>query len=110
MAAQGDFIIFRRNSLPSDLERIEPKDGKIVIAHSEAGHDHVMEAEKVEAFKPAKTKEVDLYELFLLVKEPTEIRHLRSYDTHEPLLVSSGVYEVRRQREFSFKTIRPVSD
>lgn len=110
MAAQGDFIIFRRDSLPDNLERIEPEDGKIIIAHSETGHNHVMEAETVEAYKPANTKNVNLYELFLLVKEPTEIQHLRSYDTHEPILVPSGIYEIRRQREFAFKSIRRVND
>jgi hypothetical protein len=111
MAAQGDFIILRVNSIPTDVERIAPNErNHIVVAHSETGHDHVMVADRVEAFKPAGVKDVDLYEMFLSVKAPTEINHLRSHDTHETLLVPEGDYMIRRQREYVAEGFRRAQD
>lgn len=111
MAAQGDFIILRVNSIPANVEPIAPNErNHIVVAHSETGHDHVMVADRVQAFKPAGVKEVDLYEMFLSVKAPTEINHLRSFDTHETLLVPEGDYMVRRQREYVAEGFRRAQD
>lgn len=110
MAAQGDFIIMRINDIPTNVEKFEPENGVYVVAHSETGHNHVMEMERVEAFKPAGVKEVDLYQLFLNVEAPTEINHLRSFDTHETLLVPPGKYEIRRQREYIAEGFRRAQD
>lgn len=110
MAAQGDFIIMRINEIPSNVERVEPENGVYVVAHSETGHNHVMEMERVTAFKPEGVKEVDLYQLFLNVEAPTEINHLRSFDTHETLLVPPGKYEIRRQREYVAEGFRRAQD
>ena len=110
MAAQGDFIIMRINDIPTNVEKVEPENGMYIVAHSETGHNHVMEMERVEAFKPAGVKEVDLYQLFLNVEAPTEINHLRSFDTHETLLVPPGKYEIRRQREYVAEGFRRAQD
>lgn len=110
MAAQGDFIIMRISDIPANVEKIEPENGVYVVAHSETGHNHVMEMEHVTAYKPAGTKEVDLYEMFLNVEAPTEINHLRSFDTHETLLVPPGKYEIRRQREYVPEGFRRAQD
>lgn len=110
MAAQGDFIILRVNDIPTNVEKVEPENGVYIVAHSETGHNHVMEMERVEAFKPTGVKEVDLYQLFLNVEAPTEITHLRSFDTHETLLVPPGKYEIRRQREYVAEGFRRAQD
>ena len=112
MAAQGDFIIMRVAQLPAGLTPLPAENGKIVIAHSETGHNHVMEATRVKAYAdPAQTKASrDLYELFLLVEAPTEIEHLRSYDTHEPIHVTEGLYKIRRQREYTPEGWRKAAD
>lgn len=110
MAAQGDFIIRRIDSLPANVESVEPENGVFVVAHSETGHNHVMVADRVEAYKPAGVKEVDLYQMFLKVEEPTEINHLRSFNTHETLLVPTGTYEIRRQREYIAEGFRRAQD
>lgn len=110
MAAQGDFIIFRVKEIPTEVDAMQPEDGVFVIAHSETGHNHVMERTNVEAFVPKNTKSVDLYELFLNVKEPTEINHLRAFDTHETLLVPPGQYVVKRQREYTPEGFRKAAD
>ena len=110
MAAQGDFIIMKIESLPEGLIPMEPENNKYVVAHSETGHNHVMERTNVMAFRPKDVKDVDLYELFLVVKEPTEINHLRSFDTHEALLVPPGNYKIRRQREYTPAGFRRAAD
>ena len=111
MAAQGDFIIMRINDIPKGLVPMKSEDSfKHVIAHSETGHNHVMERTNVDAFVPAGVKEVDLYEMFLSVKEPTEINHLRSFDTHESILVAPGNYVIKRQREYTPEGYRRVAD
>jgi hypothetical protein len=110
MAAQGDFVIIRINEIPDGVEAIAPRGNVHVIAHSETGHDHVMLADKVSCFKAKETKEVDLYELFLNVEAPTEINHLRSFDTHESLLVPAGKYKIRRQREYVPQGFRRATD
>jgi hypothetical protein len=110
MAAQGDFIIRRIEEIPEAVEPIEPRDGVFVVAESETHHHHVMEAEHVTAYKPAGVKEVDLYQMFLKVDAPSEINHLRSYDTHETLIVPPGKYEIRRQREYVAEGFRRAAD
>ena len=107
MAAQGDFIISRIDGLPDDVKSVLPENGEFVIAHSETGHDHVMEATGVKAFVP---KKPDIYQMFLQVDEPTEIKHLRSFDTHEPILVAPGNYEIKRQREYTPEGFRRAAD
>ena len=110
MAAQGDFLIMRIKEIPSNVEAMKDENGMFVIAHSETGHNHVMERENVEAFRPKNVKEADLYEMFLTVKEPTEINHLRSFDTHETLLVPPGNYVIKRQREYTPEGFRRAAD
>ena len=110
IAAQGDFIIFKIDEIPANVENLEAENGQYVIAHSETGHNHVMTMERVQAFKPKNVEDRDLYELFLSVEQPTEINHLRSFDTHETLLVPPGNYQVRRQREYVPEGYRRAAD
>lgn len=121
-AAQGDFLIIRIDALPemSKLEVIAPTDGKIIVAHSETGHNHVMEAVrptyKATAYKPAGVADADLYELFLKVDMLGDeagvagIEHLRSFDTHETLGVPPGNYRIVRQREYVAEGFRRAAD
>jgi hypothetical protein len=110
MAAQGDFVIIRIDEIPADVEAFNAEEGRYVIAHSETGHNHVMERTNVKAYKPRGVAERDLYRLFLDVSGPTEIVHLRSFDTHESILVPEGKYIVRRQREYTPEGYRRAAD
>ena len=106
-AAQGDFFVRRINKLPKDVLPVEPVNGKIIVAHSETGHHHVMVAERVRAFVP---KKPDIYQMFIQVDEPTPVKHMRSFDTHEPLMFDKGTYEIRRQREHAPEGWRRAAD
>ena len=110
MAAQGDFIIMRVDELPSELHPCTPKNGKWVVAHSETGHNHVMEAERVQMFKLKLEDDDAVFEMFLNVAEETTIEHMRSFDTHEALIVSPGTYKIARQREHTSEGWRRAAD
>lgn len=111
--AQGDVHFTRRDALPAGLKPVAAENGKIVVTHSETGHNHVMVLDRV-AGPPA----VALYETdnplvaWLEVHRPTALDHLRPHDTHESIVFPPGVYEVRRQQEYDpmEKIARRVDD
>lgn len=108
--AQGDVHFTRRHTLPAGLTALPAENGRIVVTHSETGHDHVMLLDRNP--EPA----VVMYSTdnplvsWLQVNRPTALEHLRPHDTHEPILFSPGVYEVRRQREYVPDGFRRVED
>lgn len=109
-AAQGDVCFIRRETLPAGLIEVKPVNGAIVVTHSETGHDHVMVLDR--APEPAVRMFADDNPLiaWLQVNRPTALEHKRSHDTHAPILFQPGVYEVRRQREYTPEGFRRVED
>lgn len=102
--AQGDLLIIRVAVLPEGLPRLADWDG--VLAHSETGHHHVIDRDVTEMYRLPD----EIYECFIVVREPTALRHLRSWDTHEPIAFEPGIYRVRRQREYTPQGMRRVED
>jgi len=110
IAAQGDFLIIKIDELPEKIEQVDLGD-KVVIAHSETGHNHVMERPAgVDVFVPSGETYEDTFNVFLNVKEPSPIVHERSYDTHEALMVRPGLYKIARQREYVSEGFRKAQD
>lgn len=105
-AAQGDIYITRIEALPQGLVRVPPEGTYVIVAHSETQHHHVMDAARVEMYRLPE----EIYECFLVVSEPTALEHLRSFDTHEPLLHAPGIYRIRRQREYVPEGWRRAAD
>lgn len=106
MAAQGDVMFIRVNSIPSDAVAAKDEDGLFIVAHSETGHDHVLESRNAQMLID-KTNDFIAY---LKISKETEVKHKRSFDTHESLLLAPGNYEVRRQREYVPEGFRKVAD
>ena len=112
ICAQGDVLIRRIEALPNDAKPVEAIDDRIVVTHSETGHDHVMLLDR----KKTPTPNVEMFQgdnplvAWLKVNRPTALKHLRPHDTHEPIMFSAGVYEIRRQREHSPEGWRRVTD
>ena len=110
-AAQGDLMIRRIEKLSENLNLMNPENGAYIVAHSETGHHHVIaERQNVRVFESD-----DPLISYLEVIEATEetetlIEHLRSFDTHESLLITPGIYEIRRQREYTPEGWRRVAD
>ena len=109
--AQGDVLLVRVDELPSNLIECFTENGELVLAHSETGHHHVMVLDREEAKPNFRMYSGDNPLLaWLEVNRPTALEHRRSFDTHAPLLVPPGLYEVRRQREHTPEGFRQVQD
>jgi len=110
-AAQGDLLIRRIDSIPTNAKMEESVNGQFIVAHSETGHNHVvMESPSVKYLVTD-----DPMVSYLQVLEATDatevlIEHLRSFDTHAPIVISPGNYEIRRQREYTPEGWRRVQD
>ena len=110
-AAQGDLFIRRIESLPVGLKPMATEAGNYIVAHSETGHHHVIEARpNVTVFATD-----DPLVSYLQVIEATDatenlIEHLRNFDTHESIKIGAGNYEIRRQREYTPEGWRRVAD
>jgi hypothetical protein len=102
IAAQGEITLIRigdvTGTAPEGYTPLATEGGNLVIGHSETGHHHVMEPTTAKAFVADKAPE-GLRILRLIVEQPTVLEHLRGHDTHEPLMVPPGEYDVRIARE-----------
>ena len=108
-AAQGDVLFVRLSddyAIPSKAERVASDGGNIVVAHSETGHNHVFADDGVALYRLPDS----IMECLLVVDKPSVLKHLRTFDTHEPILFDKGVYRVRRQREYTPEGFRRVED
>lgn len=110
-AAQGDLLIRRIESIPGNAKPVASEKGQFVVAHSETGHNHVIEAMPNVALYTTDDPMVS----YLQVIEATEktetlIKHLRSFDTHKTISIPPGNYEIRRQREYTPEGWRRVED
>lgn len=105
-AAQGDVFFEKIEALPEGVEKVDAENGRVVVAHSETGHNHTMLAEHVTMYRLPE----EIYECFLVVDEPTALEHHRNFDTHAPILFLPGTYRVRRQREYVPEGFRRVED
>lgn len=110
ICAQGDVLIQRVDMVPAGAKPVAPDNGLIVVTHSETGHDHVM------VLDCAAAPSVEMFQgdnpllAWIKVNRPTALEHLRPHDTHEPIMFGPGVYEVRRQREYTPEGWRRVED
>jgi hypothetical protein len=110
MAAQGDVLFRRVSALPSDAYE-QPHDGRLVVAHSETGHHHVIQSNAVALFEVGNP----LVCYLKLETEHADVVHERSFDTHETLRLlgapeGPAFYEVRRQREHTPHGFRRAQD
>lgn len=105
-AAQGDLLLIRIDDLPIDVVPVQPVEGEHTLSFSETGHRHVVPAVGVHCFR----MHDDDMRLYLDVSEVTTLRHLRPHDTHAPISIQPGKYEVRRQREWTPAGWRRAAD
>lgn len=106
-AAQGDVMFRRIDALPANVTPAKALNGAFVVAHSETGHNHiVMERPTVKMFAA-----MDEFRSYLVVEDkPAEVEHQRSFDTHQTFALAPGIWEVRRQREYTPEGFRRAAD
>ena len=112
IVAQGDCLFVRVGKLPGDTV-LDPAAGRIVVAHSETGHDHVAESRSARLHHAKGDPLTDYLVFGDTDVVGIDIVHLRSWDTHETvrLLGQPGdVWQVRRQREWTPEGWRRVED
>ena len=105
-AAQGDVYFRKVQKLPDGLKKVTPAGNHIVVTHSETGHNHVMDANFASMYEQPGNPLV----CYLYIEQPTALEHLRTFDTHAPIVFDKGTYEVRRQREYVPEGFRKVED
>ena len=108
---QGDVRFSKFDALPSGIHPISPENDKVILAHSETGHDHVMVLDRMDDIPSVEMFSSDNPLVsWIKVNRPTALEHHRPFDTHEPIMFGVGVYEVRRQREYTPEGFRRVED
>lgn len=113
MAAQGDVLFRRIDSLPDGAVEQDAK-GRIIVAHSETGHHHAIDpTDGVRLFQPPNDPLVCY--LMLDGAPHADVVHHRAWDTHDTLRlvaksVGKTIFEVRRQREHTPEGWRRVED
>lgn len=110
-AAQGDLLIRRIDKLPAGAKPLTAEAGLFVVAHSETGHNHVIDAKPNVQWYTTDDPMVSYLEV-IEAEEATEtlLRHLRGFDTHKTIVIPAGVFELRRQREYTPEGWRRVED
>ena len=98
LARQGDILFVKIDKLPKGLKKSMDR----IVAHGEVtGHAHrVAESEGVALL------ENEQGDKFVQADGDWQIVH----DEHGPITLEKGVWEARRQREYSPEAIRRVAD
>lgn len=110
-AAQGDLFVRRIDALPAGITPLKTENGHFIVAHSETGHHHVIaERPNVMVYTTADPQISYLQVIEATDAMETVLEHLRSFDTHESISIGAGIYELRRQREYSPAGWRQVQD
>lgn len=110
-AAQGDLLLRRVTKLPANLKPACVERGTFVVAHSETGHHHVIDARPNVRVYDTEDPLLSYLEVIDATDQmETLLRHLRGHDTHETISIPPGVYELRRQREHTPEGWRRAQD
>lgn len=113
-AAQGDLIVRRIRKIPRDAIDLPASLDGHVVAHSETGHHHVAVPVGRAAIRHLRPKTTDgefaLVSFLAVSGGSADIVHRRPWDTHDPLRLPAGSWEIRRQREWRPEGWAPVVD
>lgn len=99
VAAQGELTVRRVAKMPDGCTPMKPEFGRYIVGHSETGHHHVIAAAGASVSVLERPPE-GMRILYAILDNPSSLVHLRNHDTHEPIALEPGVYEIRVAREF----------
>lgn len=107
VGAQGDVFFVRVDEIPKEMKPKKAEKGQHIVAHSETGHHHTIQADGVVLYQGPN----DPFTCFLRVDASfADVVHQRPFDTHETLRLGEGLWKVRRQREYTPEGLRRVED
>ena len=105
-AAQGDLLVRRIKEIPAGAKETQRVNGRLVVGLSETGHDHFIHDQRVTMLTTS-----DPLICFLKVEgEYADLVHHREVNPHEGIRLPTGLYEIRRQREWTPEGWRAVQD
>lgn len=104
---QGDVLLVPVKAVPGTATK-QRKTRRTVLAEGEAtGHAHVIESPDVRLYEVIEEGDVaEMRQRFLEVEAEVALDH----DEHATITVQPGLYEIRRQREYTPVEIRRVAD
>lgn len=93
--SKGDLLLVRIEALPEGVLAPAAEEGRYVVANSETGHHHTVNASMSRFY--ADPKDARVCYLQVTGPEGVNLVHHRSFGTHEGLHIWPGVYKVHRQ-------------
>ena len=102
---QGDITLIAVESSPTG-DVITAERGSIVVAHSETGHHHVVDARNARLERG----ESPWICYLTVTAEYADLVHLREVNPHETVRLPTGKYKICRQREWTPEGWRAVAD
>lgn len=108
-AFQGDVAFTRiaKADVPKSAQPVAHDRGRVIVAHSETGHHHYLDASGVTLLREPSNPLI----AYLRVEcASADVVHARPHDTHESISLPRGTYRVTRQREYVPGGFRRVED
>ncbi|OJF97611.1 hypothetical protein [Pararhizobium antarcticum] len=112
LGAQGEIRMFRVDEIPGNAVPMKKENGHFIIGHSETGHHHVLEAERVQVFQQPDAPQ-GMTILFGILESPGSLTHLRGHDTHAPHAFEPGdkiMFRTDREYDPYAELARRVAD
>ena len=104
---QGDIIVRIVDELPAGLREVAPEDGKLIVAHSETGHHHAVEARLAKLLRGDDSP----WTCYLHVTaEYADLVNLRAQNPHETMRLPQGYVRIDRKTEYTPAGLRAVQD
>jgi hypothetical protein len=110
---QGDVLIIPVGKLPGNAQRAKVVGGRVVCQFGEVtGHAHAIKADEVISYTDTEETSTVVEALANGARAWLEVclKASLTHEEHGAISLSPGIYEVRRQREYTPEQIRFVND
>jgi hypothetical protein len=96
-AAQGDLLIYRVDSIPKKAKKVEPENGRLIIARGEAtGHHHSLPHERGVTLFMDESSKAPLMYFEIETKKSKPLEH----QEHHTIPFTKGIFKVEPQRTY----------
>lgn len=101
VSAQGEITTDVIDKLPegATLRKVKPVNGRLVISHSEQGHDHYIPAADAELLERTDNVPTGMQIFYSIVKNPTALKQSAAVP-HAEIALEAKIYRHRISREF----------
>lgn len=103
ICAQGEITTDVIDRIPDGavLRKVEPIDGRLVVSHSESGHDHYIPAADAELLERTDNMPAGMKIFYSIVKNATALKQAAATPHDEISLGANIIYRHRISREFN---------